>query len=156
MGRLYRVGAARVALSSQADLATYQAGSGRYAELVEISFTEVDSVLPTGFEVSIDVLRFIASGFAVGSGGSSMTPVPQDLGDSASQATAARVSDVSAATGTSAVVLSLGCHIYNGLIYRLPEPIPIQNSEALVLRLNTTPPTAITCSSQMLIRERGG
>lgn len=156
MGRLYRLGAARVALTTQAELVTYQAGAGSYAELVEISFTEVDSVLPTGFEASIDVLRFASSGFSAGSGGASSSPVALDGGDGASQAALSRVSDTSTCGGTPVTVLSLGCHIYNGLIYRLAEPIPIVDSEAIVLRLATTPPTGITCSSQILIRERGG
>ena len=160
MGRVYSMVISAVAATTQVDLFELVAPSTKILELLELHLsqtTEVGDAQEEGLQI------LIKSGQTTsGSGGSSATPIPRQLGDTASGATAETMNTTKASAGTIVTHESHGWNIRAPFMrIWLPETtIIIPPSARLTIELGTTPAEGFgfapgARSSAAAIRKRG-
>jgi len=152
----YAVTFDEVAVSAQQDLFDIAPAANRPIIIHEIVITQSSDVSEAQEEWLH--LRFVRGFATVGSGGTTMTPVPLSVVDSATGATC-RINDTSKAVvgaGTTEVLRSDNFMIRSGYYY-LPTPesriIVTATSTRFVVQLNTTPTDALTMSGTLIFEE---
>lgn len=159
LGRLYVVEFHAVSIAAQQDLFYLKPAADKIIWVEDIVLNNVGGTADAGDAqeemLSIEIIR-LPSTVTVGSGGSSVTPTPVAMNDAAAGFTA-RTNDTTKATtsGTALNVRSDGWNVRVPYLYPpAPEDVPLAaNPTALVVRLNTTPADALTCSGTVLVRE---
>lgn len=159
IGRPYSVNFVAVAVTAQQDLIYLKPAADKIiileAVYIGLSGGTADAGDAQEELLDIEIIRVPAT-VTVGSGGSSMTPNPLLVNDSAAGVTA-RINDTVKATtsGTLKVLHADGMNTRVPYAY-VPPPENrhvVANAEALVVRLNTTPNDSILLSGTAYIRE---
>src|SRR5581483_6587032 len=139
MARTYAVTFEKVSISATQDLFQINGASGKMLRIKRIAVSSVDATPPTAGMLALRCSLLTAT-VTNGSGGSSPTPRPLDLGDAAASFTAKANNTTPATTnGTKTTIEENGCHLYAGFDYSLPVPPVVGPSEAFVFELITTP-----------------
>lgn len=158
-GRMYTVEFHNVAISAQQDLFYVKPAADKIVLVHAVYVSNVGGTADAGDaqEELLDVeLIYVPATVTVGSGGNSMTPVPDLVNDTAAGCTA-RINDTTKATtsGTLVNAHSDGWNVRIPYVY-LPPPEQrrvVANAAAIVFRLNTTPNDSVTCNGTMKIEE---
>lgn len=152
-GRVYRVPFAAVAITVQQDFFEVLAGANKLTELLEFHLSQVTKV---GDANEAELALLLKTGQTVtGSGGSTVTPIPAQLGDAAFAGTCKANNTTKAGTGTIVTHEAWNWNIrmpFSRIF--TPETIIAIGANRLTLELATTPP-AITVSGVMVLREQG-
>lgn len=155
-GRLYRVATEQVAVSAAQDLQGYLCEAGKFAWCEGFWVGDVDQTLPLACSLNLALIVMTAT-VSVGTGGTSSAPQAWDVGDSAAAGSAwQNATSLATTTGTAYTRYPTGCHLYQGLDVRFPEPVPLLGGEAAILRLIQAPAASSNLSSGLWIREFGG
>ena len=154
MGRMYTASFGGVAVTAIQDLFELNAPSDSVVALHAISVTQSSDAGDSEAEMlRVQISRF--SGFS-GSGGTSPTPRPHEVGDPAFGGTAEANNTTQATTTT--VVREETFNVQIGWFYR-PAPeerIILSPGGALVVELPTAPADALTMSGSITFEEIGG
>lgn len=159
LGRLYTVPFTAVSISAAQDLFYIKPAADKPCFLEAVYLSNVGGTADAGDAqeelLRIEIIRLPAT-VTVGSGGSAPTPGPVAVNDSAAGFTG-RVNDTTVATtsGTAVTLHADGWNVRVPYVW-LPPPehrLPIANAQALVVRLNTAPADAVSCSGVAYVRE---
>ena len=152
MARTYTAQSNNVAVSAVQDLISIETTAAMVMEVDELAFGQ-DSDNTVG-NLQCSFQRF-SGVYSIGSGGSSVVPVPHLFGDAAAICTA-RANDTAQTTGGSSVILdSDAINVVNGYD-KLPAPEDRWSftiSQAFVWSLDTAPASAETVSVKATFRE---
>lgn len=159
LGRLYVVEFHGVAITAQQDLFYIKPAADKPVsiELVKFSVAGVSADAGDAQEELYQIeCVYVPATVTVGSGGTSMTPNPKIVNDTAAGFTA-RVNDTTKATSSGTIVNrdSDGMNSRNPY-YWCPAPEHrdvVGNAAAFCARLNSTPTDSILCNGTMLVRE---
>lgn len=159
LGRAYTVTFTAVAVTATQDLFYIKPAAEKPCILEQCSISNVGGTADAGDAqeelLRVEIIR-LPSTVTVGSGGSSFTPSPLAVNDSAAGFTA-RINDTTVATtsGTAKTLVADGFNVRAGWIW-LPVPehrIVVANAEAIVVRLNLAPADSINLSGTLTVRE---
>ena len=157
--RTYTVQTNAVSMASVVELAEIIGAAGKLCYVTRFKWGASDTTLVTAQSVNVQFTYFPAT-ISNGTGGSSTTAEPTDVGDSAASVTT-KTNNTSATTTNSTAVnlISTSEHIYNGIDLRfampgaegsgLPPAIPVPPSTALGIELIST--ISGTCHADMTI-----
>lgn len=163
--RTYTVQTNAVSMASVVELAEIIGAAGKLCYVTRFKWGATDTTLVTAQSVNVKVTYFPAT-VTNGTGGSSTTANPVDVGDSAASVTA-KTNNTGATTsgGTAVDLISVGEHIYNGIDLRfampgsegngLPPAIPILPSTALGFELVSTLSGTVHADMTIWIAELG-
>lgn len=154
MGRKYRVPFTAVAVTAQQDLLEILCASGKMVRLLELHLsqsTEVGDAQEEGLDI-----RIKTGATVTGSGGSTVTAIPQELGDAAFAGTCKANNTTPAGTGTIVTHAPENWNIRIGFDrYYPPEAQIAIGANRLCVSLLTTPADSITMSGYAVIEEIG-
>jgi hypothetical protein len=158
-GRAYAVTFSAVAATAQQDLFYLKPAADKAIQVEWAVVRNVTGVTDAG-DAKEDLWRveliYLPATVTVGSGGTSATPAPLEVNDTAASFTA-RVNDTTKAT-TSGTAVTLHADGMNNRIGFDYYPVPehrtvVANAAAVVLRLNTTPNASNTLNGTIYVRE---
>lgn len=158
-GRAYACEFHNVSVAAQQDLFYIKPAADKICVIEAVYLANVGGTADAG-DAQEELLRFeiirLPATVTVGSGGSSMTPNPLAVNDSAASFTA-RTNDTTMATtsGTALNLHSDGLNVRVPYVW-MPPPehrILIANAAAIVARLVSTPADAVTMNGTMIVRE---
>ncbi len=163
MARIYRIPFVQVSVSAAQDLVQLNGATGKMVMVLRAWVQDVDTTLPGSQMLAFRMRRLLAT-VTNGSGGSTITPVPNDNGDAAASSDAWINNTTKATTsGTAQVIEPNGQHIYNGFNELLnPNDMypgtPISVNEAFVFELLNAPAASatVTLSGGVEYAEIGG
>ncbi|MFO1185830.1 MAG: hypothetical protein U1E56_13765 [Bauldia sp.] len=153
MGRIYSLSFKDVAVSVAQDLFAVLCSSSVPIAIHSVTLTQKTL---TNWEAKNVSMRRVTATVTLGSGGSTPTPRPTNAGDAAAGGTY-HANDTTVATSSGTIVDTHAeeWNFLNGLYYLPPpedRPI-IRVSEAFVVRLDTAPSAAMTCSGTLVFEE---
>lgn len=156
MGRIYTVPFAAVAVTAQQDFFEIVAPADAVVLVHDICLTQVSEV---GDAAEEGLALLMKSGSTTsGSGGSTVTPVPKELGDAAFGGTAEANNTTKATAGTIVTHAAWNWNIripFEKIF--TPETRPVLSpSRRWTLELATTPADSVTISGFVTIEEIGG
>lgn len=155
LGRIYSASFSGSAQTAQVDFFEINAASSKIVELLELHLSQLSEVADAAEEM---LLVLIKSGqTTTGSGGSTPTAVPRQLGDAAYTGTVETMNTTKATGGT---IVTHEAHNWNIRVplqrIWIPETtIIIPPSGRLTVELGTTPADSITFAGTCLFREVG-
>jgi hypothetical protein len=154
-GRIYAVSFSAIAVTAQQDLFEINVASTKMGVLHALFLSQVSEVADAAEEMLQLLIKTGAT--TSGSGGSTATPAPRHLGDSAWAGTVEINNTTKANTGTIVTHHSDNWNIRMPYQLILPPElwIPIAPSGRLTVELATTPADSITMNGTALIREIG-
>lgn len=158
-GRAYVVEFHNVAITAQQDLFYIKPAADKVCFIEQVRLSNVGIAADAGDaqEELFDVeFCYIPATVTASAGGSSFTPQPLSINDSAAGFTA-RINDTTKATSSGTIVNrdSDGWNVRIPYVW-LPAPehrLIVANAAALTFRLNSTPTDSITCNGSMIVRE---
>lgn len=151
MARMYTVSVKNVTVSAAQDLIGLKGSTGKTCRLRRVWLYMNDTTLQTAQGLRLNVKIGTAT-VTLGSGGSSPTPRPVDLGDSAASFTAvANATTPSTTSGAFTDLTCVGGHNYGGFDYTWPkgeEPVFGLNQGVIFELLSTVSGTcAFSCGA---------
>lgn len=152
MARAYTMRTSAVSVTAVQDLVSIQTTSGMVCELDELNCGQVTATTIGNLNCSFK--RF-SGGYAIGSGGTSVTPRPHLFGDAAATCTGRANDTVQTSGGTSVVLDSDVFNVINGYI-KLPAPEDrwaIAMSQAFVWSLDSAPGSSESMTVKACFRE---
>lgn len=159
LGRAYTVATAAVATTTTVDLAYLKPAADKpilleYAEVGAVGGT-ADAGDAQEELLRVEVIKLPAT-VTAGSGGTTPTPTPLAVNDTAAGFTA-RANDTTVATtsGTALTIVASGWNNRSPYVY-FPAPehrIIVANAQAVVFRLNTAPADSLLVSMYCVVRE---
>lgn len=158
MPRIYRQTFSGVTVSAAQDLVFIPGAAGKMLEILRVWVSCPDTTLAAAQDISLRA-RFLPAPVTPGTGGTTgATPTKNDPGDATCSITTAGANNTGKATtsGTAVVILSDGCHLYQGFNHRFENPPPIGPSEAFVFELLSTVSGVVTLSGGVEFSEIGG
>jgi len=156
MARTYTVVFEKVSVSATQDLIEIIGGAGKVVRILQLDLACVDNTPPTAQLLALRVSMLTAT-VTSGSGGSSPTPRPLDLGDAAATFTA-KVNCTTPATTSGGAKTTLwegGTHLYASFSYAFQKPPIVGPTMCGVFELITTPGATITLSGTATVEEIG-
>jgi hypothetical protein len=158
-GRLYTVCAENVSVTAQQDLAYVKPAADKMVFIERVKITVVGGSADAGDaqEELLDIQYcYVPATVTASSGGSSNTPKPNNINDTAASFTA-RTNDTTKATTTGTITTfdAPGLNSRVGMDDLLPPEhrMPITNAAAFTVRLNTTPADALAVNVTVWVRE---
>ena len=159
LGRAYCVEFHNVAISAQQTIFYIKPAADKICiiESFNLGVAGVQGQSGDSKEELLDIeLIYLPATVTVGSGGNSMTPTPLSVNDTAASFTA-RINDTSKAT-TNATAVNRLSDCWNTRIPYIWLPPPehrniVANAAAIILNLNSTPGSSLTCNGSMMVRE---
>ena len=156
MPRSYSVITEAVAVSAVQDLIQIKGAAGKILKILSVSVGASNTTVPPAQMLDLRC-RFLPATVTDGSGGSSPTPKPLDPGDAAASFTAKANNTTQATTsGTPAVLMAKGVHIYSGLDYSFLKPPIIGPSESFTFELQSTVAGSVNLTTEVVVEELGG
>jgi len=162
MGRIYRVPGNITVTNAggDTDLLSVQPADDKPCRLVGWMIGQISEVQDAAEEGLRLTVRHMTATVTIGSGGSSVTPVPQRPGTDVAAGFTARINDttVSTTSGTSTVCEEWGWNIRNApFIHWIPEEQRLRavQGEVLIVRNETTPADDISAQITFLVEEDG-
>lgn len=157
MGRLYTVQFNGVAVTAQQDFFEIVAASTKVVLVHEIHLSQSSDVGDAA-EEGLSILMK-SGGLTSGSGGSSPTATPLELGDSAFAGTV-EVNNTTKAVAGGGTIVTHAAWNWNiraplDIIFTPETRKAIAPSARLTVELGTTPADSLTCSGYMVIEEIG-
>lgn len=152
MSRTYTAQSNNVGVTAVQDLVSIQTTSGMVMEIDELAMGQITATTIGNLRCTFK--RF-SGGYAIGSGGSSVTPRPHTFGDSAATCTSRANDTVQTSGGTSVTLDSDVINVVNGY-NKLPAPEDRWSftiSQAFVWSLDTAPASSETFSVKCTFRE---
>jgi len=157
--RTYDISFEGVSVSAAQDLVAVLGPTGaRVARIKRARVGCTNTSIPTAQMLEIRC-RLASATFSVGSGGSTPTPRPLDIGDAAATVTAgANLTTKSTTTGSFTVIEETGVHAYAGYDYTWPADArpTIGPSEGFVFELLSTVSGTVNLSGGVTVEEVGG
>lgn len=159
MGRAYAVPFVNVSVSAAQDLFYLKPAADKVCIVEAVYLSNVGVAADAG-DAQEELLRVegirLPATVTVGSGGTSPTPGPLAVNDTAAGFTA-RVNDTTVATtsGTAVTLHADGWNVRVPYVW-MPPPehrIIVANAQAFVFRLNSAPTDAVSCSGVCIVRE---
>lgn len=153
-GRIYTVSFTAVSISAAQDLFNIIAGSSKVIAIHAIELGQVTQTTIGNLRLRV---RYLPATVTNGTGGSSVTPRPINVGDNAATFTA-RANDTSQATSSTTIVdlWSDQWNLLNGFLWVPPavnRPFVGAPSGAIVVSLDSSPGSAITASGTITVEE---
>lgn len=154
MGRIYRIPFAG-AVTAQVDIFEIVAASTKVVELLEFMLSQSTEL---GDAAEEQLLMHLKTGMTTsGSGGSSATPIPSNLGHSAFAGTAEVLNTTKSSAGTIVTHESFSWNVRVPFprIYTPDTTIKLAPSARMALELATTPADSISLAGFAIVREIG-
>lgn len=154
MPRRYRVSVVGVSVSAAQDLLQINGAANKMVKVLGFGVGATNQS-PTNQQISLQC-RYLPATVTNGSGGSTPTPRPVDVGDAAATFTARANSTTQATTsGTAIVVHAAGANLLGGYEFMFPNPIPVPPSTALTFELLGAPSGTVNLSAWAEVSEEG-
>jgi len=159
MPRVYTIQFDNISVAAAQDLFSVAPASGKTVKILGFNIDPVGGVDDVGDAEEENLrLQLIRGHTTAGSGGASVTPVPNDEIDTAAGATCRRNDTTVASAGTAVNCWSGGLNVRAGVPYMLPEKMQPQVTNAtasnrIVLRMLSTPADAVLFSGTLWFEE---
>lgn len=154
MARRYRVSFVGVSVSAVQDLLQINGASGKMVKVIGFGMG-ASNATPTNQQVSLQC-RYLPATVTNGSGGSTPTPRPVDVGDAAATFTARANSTTQATTsGTAIVMHAAGANLLGGYEFMFPSPVLVPSGTALTFELLAAPSGTVNLSGWAEVSEEG-
>ena len=157
-GQIYTASVSAVAVSAVQDLFEILCPSDAVLEILELGIGQSSDAGDSEEEVLLTTLRMVSGAPTSGSGGSTPTPAPHNLGGAASGCTVEANNTTQLSGGTNTVLRPwiINVRIPDSLIFIPENRIYISPSTRFLWELETAPAEAITLSAHVTWRELGG
>lgn len=155
MSRCYSVSFAAVAVTAQQDFFELVAAAGKPLRILGYELSQSSDVGDAA-EEGLSVL--LKSGSTTsGSGGSTPTPTPNNVTDTAAGFTAEANNTTKASAGTIVTHHATNWNVRQALLVMYPEKLQpeIAGGRRATLELGTTPADSLTCSGTIWVEEFG-
>ena len=155
-GRVYSAQVNGSAQTAQVDFFEIVAASDGVVELLEFGISQLSEVADAAEEMLLVLVK--TGSTTSGSGGSSPTVVPRQLGDSAFGGTVEAMNTTKATSGTIVTHMAVNWNIRVPFekVFTPETTIIVNPSTRLTIELATTPADSVTFAAYVVFREIGG
>jgi hypothetical protein len=157
MPRIYTCTFGNVLVAAPQDLISLKGiGTTKIAKIIRAWVGATDTTIPTAQMLQLN-MKFSTATFTAGSVGTAGVAILEDQGDGAVSATL-RKNDTTQGTTSGAFtsLMQFGVHIYAGLDFKFPYPIPVGLNEGFIFELLSTVTGTVHMSGGIEFTEEGG